>query len=163
MAWPKNRQRSGPRGYIERVCYQVIVIAGIAILLAVTNMLVNPHSPRYGSGELGEGEIRLADIPADQPTLWVDARSEADYNKRHVKGAILVNESLYYIQIANFLQVFNHSQIVAVYCTNEGCDEAKWVAERLRKETGAKQVYVVFGGWETIEKSDILMEGKAHQ
>jgi len=163
MSRPNNRQRSGQGGYIERICYQIIVIIGISILCAGANMMVNPLSPRYGSGELREGETKLADIPNTVPTLWVDARNQVDYDEGHVKGAVLVNESLYYIQIANFLQVFNGSQTVLVYCTSEGCDAAHWVAERIRKETGAKDVRVIFGGWESIQKSGIRLEGKAYR
>lgn len=163
MSRPKNRQRSGPHGYIEKICYQIIVIVGISILLAGANMMVNPLSPRYGTGELREGEIRLAELPKNSPVIWVDARNQVDYDKAHVKGAILVNENLYYVQIANFLQTFNGSQTVLVYCTSEGCDAAHWVAERIRHETGAKDVRVIFGGWDAIQNSALELEGKAHK
>lgn len=145
-------------GYVERIVYQTIVILGICIFLAGINAVINPLSPRYGTGHTREGEIRIEDIPSGGNYLWVDARNQVDYNAAHVRGAILVNESLYYVQVANFLSVYNGKQTVLVYCSSEGCDAAAWVADRLRKETGAKEVYVIFGGWEEIQKSGLPTE-----
>lgn len=163
MSRPENRHHKRTHGYVERIVYQMIVIIGVAILLAGANMLINPHSPKYGEGELREGEIRLADIPKGQDIIWVDARPKSDYDTAHVKGAILINDNLYYLQIANFLQVYNGRQTVLVYCTSEGCDAAKWVAERIRNETGAKDVSVIFNGWEAIAQSNLPTENTPHK
>jgi rhodanese-related sulfurtransferase len=160
MIRTRQRKPSRQHGYVERIVYQMLVIIGICIFLAGANMLANPRSPHYGQGQLREGEIRLSDIPGTSELLWVDARNQVDYDDAHIKGAILVNESLYYVQVANFLSVYNGRQTVLVYCSSEGCDAAAWVADRLRKETGAKDVHVIFGGWEEIQKTNLPLESR---
>ena len=163
MSRPIIRQPGKSGGYIERICYQMIVIVGLALLLAGANMLVNPNSPKYGEGELREGEIRLADVSKNTTLIWVDARDAEDYDQGHVKGALNVNEHLYYMQVAKFLDKFDGTQTVLVYCSNEGCDSAQWVAERLRKETTARTIYVIYKGWDAIKVSKLELDGAAYK
>ena len=80
--------------------------------------------------------------------LWVDARPDEEFARDHVPGAVSLNEDRWNELLPQFLATWSPGKKVVVYCSAEGCDLAREVAERLRKEAQLKDVFVLDGGWE---------------
>lgn len=82
--------------------------------------------------------------------LWVDARSEYDYQSRHIPGAIRLTKEDWDGMLAGFFQQYDGVKPVIVYC-NPGCHSSHEIANRLR-EMGLESVYVLQGGYEAWAK-----------
>jgi len=81
--------------------------------------------------------------------LWVDARSETDFNKGHIPGALLLNEDDWSGLLPGLVQTWTPDRVIIVYCSSRSCQASEGVAKRLRDEAGFSSVYVLRGGWET--------------
>jgi rhodanese-related sulfurtransferase len=86
--------------------------------------------------------------------IWIDARPDADFERDHVPGAILLNEDRWNELLPQFLAVWSPGKKVVVYCSAQSCDLAREVAERLRKEAQLPDVFVLDGGWEAWVKKN---------
>jgi rhodanese-related sulfurtransferase len=86
--------------------------------------------------------------------IWVDARSDEEFARGHVPGAILLNEDRWNELLPQFLQGWSPEKKVVVYCSAKSCNAAREVAKRLRDEAQLKDtegkncVFVLEGGWE---------------
>ena len=82
--------------------------------------------------------------------IWVDARPEADFDRDHVPGAILLNEDRWNELLSQFLQQhWSPEKKIVVYCSAESCNVAGDVARRLREEAKLpNEIRVLKGGWE---------------
>ena len=80
--------------------------------------------------------------------IWVDARTEEEFARDHVPGALSLNEDRWNELLPEFLATWSPGKKVVVYCSAESCDLAREVAERLRKEAQIPDVFVLEGGWE---------------
>ena len=80
--------------------------------------------------------------------IWVDARSDEEFARDHVPGALLLNEDRWNELLPQFLAAWSPGKKVVVYCSTESCDLAREAAERLRKEAQISDVFVLQGGWE---------------
>jgi rhodanese-related sulfurtransferase len=81
-------------------------------------------------------------------TIWVDARTDEEFARDHVPGALSLNEDRWNELLPEFLATWSPGKKVVVYCSAESCDLAREVAERLRKEAQIPDVFVLEGGWE---------------
>lgn len=88
----------------------------------------------------------------DQPPLWVDARSETDFAKAHIPGAIPLNLSNWEAQLGPLLMTWMPDKRVVVYCSTQACGESKDVAQRLREAYQLEQTYYLEGGWEAWQE-----------
>lgn len=79
--------------------------------------------------------------------LVVDARSEQAFAQRHVPGALPLREAQWEALLPAVLKAWQPGARVVVYCDSEGCDTSQAVADRMRRELGLDQVFVVKGGW----------------
>jgi len=80
--------------------------------------------------------------------IWVDARSDADYERDHVPGAISLNEDRWNELLPQFLQKWSPEKKVIVYCSSQSCNLASDVARRLREQKLPSEIRVLKGGWE---------------
>jgi rhodanese-related sulfurtransferase len=80
--------------------------------------------------------------------IWVDARTDEEFARDHVPGALSLNEDRWNELLPQFLATWSPGKKVVVYCSAESCDLAREVAERLRKEAQIPDVFVLEGGWE---------------
>ena len=81
--------------------------------------------------------------------IWVDARPDEQFGKDHIPGAVSLNEDHWNEQIQPFVQTtWSPGKKIVVYCSNESCNLALDVAQRLRKEANLPDVFVLEGGWE---------------
>jgi rhodanese-related sulfurtransferase len=80
--------------------------------------------------------------------IWVDARSDEEFDHDHVPGAASLNEDRWNELLPQFLERWSPEKRVIVYCSAESCNAAREVAKRLRDEAQIKNVFVLQGGWE---------------
>lgn len=80
-------------------------------------------------------------------SLWLDARSRADFEAAHVPGAVLLNEDEWEAQLPAVMERWDGRQAMLVYCGGESCHASDAVARRLRRELGDVKVLVLSGGW----------------
>jgi len=81
--------------------------------------------------------------------LWLDARPDADFEREHVPGAILLNEDRWNELLPPFLEQWSPEKKIVVYCSSQSCNLAGDVARRLREqEKLPNEIRVLKGGWE---------------
>ena len=80
--------------------------------------------------------------------IWIDARPDADFARDHVPGAVSLNEDRWNELLPQMLAVWSPEKKIVVYCSNQNCNRAVEVAQRLRKEAQLKDIFVLKDGWE---------------
>jgi len=80
--------------------------------------------------------------------IWIDARPDAEFERDHVPGAILLNEDRWNELLPQFLQNWSPEKRIVVYCSSQSCNASREVAKRLRDQARLKNVFVLQGGWE---------------
>lgn len=76
----------------------------------------------------------------DEKYLFIDVRSEGEYESGHIEGAINIPVS----EIANSLDEVPTDKPIIVYCNGSSCHRSSRAAEVLM-ENGFKEVYVISG------------------
>lgn len=130
---------------------QAAILLGLAFLPAIASALLRPpqpaaweNPPRFGD----EISVQEAERLGPQ-ALWLDARPDAQFEAAHVPGAIQLNEDRWNELLPVALKEWSPARTTVVYCSSQSCGASREVAERLRKEAGLKQVFVLDGGWES--------------
>jgi rhodanese-related sulfurtransferase len=127
---------------------QASLILLAALIPASLTAAFHPRRPAWSEETLAPGEEMLPTVLAwGADVLWVDARSEDDYEAGHVPGAISLNLENWDQLFPKFLDSWTRDKKVVVYCSAATCELSREVAERLRKN-GLSSVYVLKGGWE---------------
>jgi rhodanese-related sulfurtransferase len=80
--------------------------------------------------------------------IWIDARPDEDFARDHVPGAVSLNEDRWNELLPQALAVWSPEKKMVVYCSNQNCNRAVEVGERLRKEAQLKNIFVLKDGWE---------------
>lgn len=124
----------------------------VAFLFGVADAWLNSNAPAWSESELAEGEILIVDALKNENTLWVDARTEAEYERGSISGSILLNEDRWDELFPDFLSIWQPEQLVVVYCSSLTCQASHALAERLRSEVGLDNVFVLKGGWEAWQE-----------
>ncbi|MEJ5167378.1 MAG: rhodanese-like domain-containing protein [Thermoanaerobaculia bacterium] len=78
--------------------------------------------------------------------LFVDSRSEVQYRKGHIKGAINLSWEEFEKQYPLVKEKLKSKPGLVIYCAGEECDLSHSLAKKLYKE-GFQEIYVFFGGW----------------
>lgn len=127
------------------------VIALLVMVAAAGTFLFHPKMPAwYEVSESFENEITLSGVrELEGKIVWIDARTEKDFNKGHVVGALLLNQENWADLLWKHRDVIEGLQDtpVIVYCDGKRCKRSGEVAERLRTEMGLSPVYVLKGDW----------------
>lgn len=128
----------------------------LAVVPAALNAWLNPSRPAWNLTQLKEGEVNLAQLSlwADAYVL-VDARSPEVYEAGHIPEAINVYAGTFDDQILGLLDVWNPEHAVVVYCDSRQCGASEELAKRLRDDFQMEQVYVLKGGWQSYQTSNI--------
>jgi rhodanese-related sulfurtransferase len=134
---------------------QAVILAALAIL------------PGTGEAIYFRGKIswRSAILPSELVTvdqartsggnvIWVDARSDEEFARDHVPGALSLNEDRWNELLPQFLAVWSPEKKVVVYCSSLSCNASREVARRLHKEAQLSDVFVLEGGWEAWLKKN---------
>jgi len=98
---------------------------------------------------LAPGEIDLQTLSSMRAAdiLWVDARSKAKFDSRHIPGALLLNQADWESLVSNFYDQWQPGRQVVVYGEVDS-DNGQEVASRLREESAIENVWVLKGGYE---------------
>ena len=130
---------------------QTALLLGLAFLPAVGQALYFRGQVSWQS-RIAESEMVTVDLARSWGTgaIWVDARPEAEFDRDHVPGAILLNEDRWNELLSQFLQQhWSPEKKIVVYCSAESCNVAGDVARRLREEAKLpNEIRVLKGGWE---------------
>jgi rhodanese-related sulfurtransferase len=127
---------------------QAVLILMAALVPAGVSALVHPRRPPWSREALLPGEEKLKTVLAWGPkVLWVDARSQNEYEVEHVPEAILLNLEDWDRLFPRFLDRWFPDQKIVVYCSASSCQLSHEVAKRL-EQNGVSPVYVLKGGWE---------------
>ena len=155
---------------IRKTIKEVIILVGISVALA---LVVNTISPRgiavVGKWDIAEGVITAgpagdADDHAKEidsvarakylfdkdAVLFVDARSQDDYEDGHIRGAISFPVGRFDEQIESFLNQHSPEIRIVTYCSGRTCEDSHHLA-RLLADIGFTHVSVFidgFPGWE---------------
>ena len=130
---------------------QSLLLLGLAFLPAVGQALYFRDHVSWQS-RVAESDMISVDRARDWggKAIWIDARPEADFERDHVPGAILLNEDRWNELLPQFLQQeWSPEKMIIVYCGAESCNLAGDVARRLREEAKLpNQIRVLKDGWE---------------
>jgi rhodanese-related sulfurtransferase len=137
----------------------IILLFSLGMGLAVNTLRLNPL-PLVGDWSYGalssKGERDIPTISLEDATvkflsgepLFLDARSSADYQSGHIKGA--VNLPVHDADFGERLQAFslkaNHGKELIVYCDGIGCSLSPELASVL-KGLGYGDVKILINGW----------------
>ncbi|GAA5494216.1 hypothetical protein Rhal01_00374 [Rubritalea halochordaticola] len=139
----------------------VILLLGALSGVAVYMVVGQPdRSVKCVQADLGEWEVCWDTVTADWggDVLWIDARSQREYDKKHLDGALLVREKDAENDLAQdeVMQAIGMSGVegkkLVVYCGTEACGASKSVAEKIRATGFHSEVYTLFGGWKAVPK-----------
>jgi rhodanese-related sulfurtransferase len=132
-----------------RTLKEILILIATAALLAAISGVFHPHRPSFQHKVLASDEVELATAMRwGHKILWVDARSEANFEKDHIPGSILLNEDHWDGFLPVLLDVWKPDRVIIVYCGSNSCQASRSVARRLRDEVGLNPTYVLEGGWE---------------
>ena len=134
---------------------EIGLILGVVSAVAVATFFVHPKAPPfYQLSPPVENGVTVEEIrQMGRAVVWIDARSERDFERGHIEGALLLNQERW----AELL--WEHKEViegiagtpVVVYCDGERCLRSSEVAERLRAEMGLAPVFVLKGDWREWE------------
>ncbi len=131
---------------------QLLLLLGLAFLPAIGQAIYYRDAPSWQQRPGDSAPVTLAQAKAwGSAALWLDARSEEQFTRGHVPGAMLLNEDDWHSLLPPVLGAWSPERKLVVYCSRQTCDASHVVAERLRKEAGLPNVYVLEGGWEEWE------------
>ena len=121
-----------------------LICAGI-FLLPIMPPLLMPQVPLVAK-VIDPYQRSLASLK-DLEFLWVDARTQRDFDKKHIPNAILVNFDDWEVSLERLFAVYDPTKAIVVYC-GPGCSSSKTVAQRLRQVFVTENIYFLKGGME---------------
>lgn len=138
----------GARAVYRRALRQAAALLMVALVPAVGAAFFHPLRPSWGMAAAGSDQVTWAQAQRwSGRVLLVDARGTTAYHRRHIPGALSLDESRWERDLPGIIQAWRPGDRVVVYCDSEACDTSAEVARRLRREMGIDHVYVLKGGW----------------
>ena len=95
----------------------------------------------------GEIDLQVLSSMGASDVLWVDARSKAKFESRHIPEAVLLNQAEWDSLVSKFYDQWQPGCHVVVYGEADS-DNGHEVASRLREESAIENVWVLKGGYE---------------
>lgn len=132
---------------------EACIISVVAGLCGVIAFFAHPKAPAFHVDEL---EVELEEVLRLEEAFWIDARSDEDFEKGHLEGALSLNEERWEEQIVDFLDAWNPDAPTVVYCSSQACLRSHEVAERLKAELGVENIFVLKGGWEKLAEAGMV-------
>ncbi len=130
---------------------QSVVLLALALLPAAVQALYFRDLISWDA-RVAESDMASVEVARSwgAEAIWIDARPEADFDRDHVPGAVLLNEDRWNELLPQFLQErWSPDKKLIVYCSAESCNLAGDVARRLHEEAKLpNQIRVLKGGWE---------------
>jgi rhodanese-related sulfurtransferase len=136
---------------VRSLLRQSLVILALALLPAGGEALYLRDKISWHS-RVAESDMVSVDLARNwgAGVIWVDARPDAEFERDHVPGAVLLNEDRWNELLPQFLQQqWSPEKKIVVYCSSQSCNLAGDVARRLREEAKLpNDIRVLKGGWE---------------
>lgn len=133
---------------MRRALKEAGILLAIALVPAIISGTVQVRFRGLGSAGGSGDEVTVEEVREWPAVLWVDARSRAMFEKRHIPGAVLLNAAEWDDLLTAFFDAWNPDVPVVVYCDSASCDASHAVAARMRETVGLEDVHVLKGGWE---------------
>jgi rhodanese-related sulfurtransferase len=131
---------------------KVLYILGVSAVLALySSWLPGAHRAPVPLGPAGN-EIplirldRARTLSQDPSALFLDVRSEIDYQFGHIPGAVSLPETGFETKFPALKERLRRAGTLVVYCKSTDCGLSLWAAIRLRNE-GLTQVVIYPEGW----------------
>lgn len=132
---------------LARTFRQMGMLLGLALIPAIVSGAIQLQWKH--EDPLAPGEVRIETVRSwGDKVLWVDARARSRFEKKHIPGAILLNEDKWDKLVGPFLDAWDPDKEVVVYCDGGGCEASKAVADRMNSELKIGNVHVLKGGWD---------------
>jgi rhodanese-related sulfurtransferase len=155
---------------IRKTIKEIMILVAVSVVLA---LMVNTFSPRgiaiVGQWDIAKGVITASPGGAEEgkPTeidsvaqakyifdkdevLFVDARSQNDYENGHIPGAVSLPVGQFEERIESFLNRYPAEQTIVTYCSGRTCEDSHDLAQSL-SDVGFTNVRIFidgFPGWE---------------
>jgi len=148
------------KGKISIFCQVIIILLFSLGMGLMTNALRSTPLPLIGGWSHGafssKGERDISTVPLEDAVakflydeaLFLDARSRADYQLGHIKGAwnLPVHEGGFGKRLQEFSLVVDHDKQLIVYCDGVDCTLSPELASIL-KGLGYRNVKILLHGW----------------
>ncbi len=135
---------------------EAVALVLVAASCSTLAYFVHPKAPSF---EMDAHSIALDAARQEIGVLWVDARTQADFERGHLEGAILLNEERWEDLLAGFFEVWSPDAKTIVYCSSQSCLRSHEVAARLRDELGVDSIFALEGGWEALVEAGLAEGG----
>lgn len=159
---------------VPRIIVQSVAILAVSCALALGVNAVRPDGPapvyaapsavQYDKtgGEIGIKDAALLFITGR--AVFLDARSQYEYQLGHVQGAISLPPREFASQYQDIKPQLAGKEAIITYCDGEQCPLSHALAKHLR-DAGLKNVYVLKNGWSLwqAEKLPIVKGASAGQ
>ncbi|MCF6313752.1 MAG: rhodanese-like domain-containing protein [Verrucomicrobiales bacterium] len=137
---------------LKQAIKQLLWITALAVLAAGITFFVHKKAPAlYEVSVVNENEVTWEEVHQwAGKVIWIDARSERDFAKSHVGGALLLNQENWadlLWQHRDVIESVEEADRLVVYCDGSNCRRSSEIAERLRTELALERVYVLKGEW----------------
>ena len=155
---------------LRKTVKEIIILVGISVVLAlVVNFLspkgialigqwdtskgvitAGPNKSKEGMPQEINSVARAREIFDSGNVLFVDARSQRDYEDGHIPGAVFFPVRRFDEQIESLLNQHPPETRIVTYCSGRTCEDSHHLA-RLLADVGFTQVSVFidgFPGWE---------------
>jgi rhodanese-related sulfurtransferase len=136
---------------IQKTIKEIIILVAVSIALA---LVVNTFSPKgialVGQWDIAKGVIsaspagdaagqpedidsvaRAKDLFDKEDVLFVDARSQNDYENGHIPGAVSLPVGQFEERIESFLNRYPLAQPIVTYCSGRTCEDSHDLAQFL--------------------------------
>ena len=127
---------------------QAVILAALALLPGIGEAVYFRDKVSWQSPIPASEMVTLTQARAwIGNTIWVDARPDAEFEREHIPGAVLLNEDRWNELLPQFLDSWSPEKRVVVYCSSQSCN-ASWGARRLRDEAQLKMCSSFKAWWE---------------
>lgn len=131
-----------------RALSEACVLLLVAVAPAGLAIKFHPQLADRAHAGLEPGAVRLAEVREwHADVLWIDGRSELDFARDHIPGALHVDEARFSEKVGDILAAWHPSERIVVYCSTASCGTSKTLAQRLR-DAGFNDVFHLHGGRE---------------
>ncbi len=148
-----------------KVWREVCILLALVAVAATGTHFFHPRAPSwYLEGEpIADDEVTVAQVEAKWKgdVLWIDARSRDPFQKRHVPGALLINEQERdQLLFENIAVLQDNKKPIVVYCDSGACQASRKIREHLKYNMSIDEIYVLHGGWDSLVKSRFVPTAK---
>lgn len=133
---------------------RVLILLLLPIVPAwVQSAFVKTPPPAAGAAILLAPKAAREMIATGTEILWVDARTQDEFNRAHLPGAIWLSPGHWPEESLRRLAIGPRDRLVVVYCGGGGCRAAEETAARLARELKLTNLRILQGGFPAWESA----------